>query len=485
MCIPILCLLLASALVAEQPALTVTLSTPRAAYLIGEPIQLNVTARNDTQGDIETMPPAWQELRFEIAPDGRDFSKLELSNLRAKYGHSRKIFKSGELRAYLIRLLTQAPPGGEDGPGPLAISVPGGYKIRVIYPQYLGLDSRQITTDPVHFDIRAPKGDDRQVFAAIEGVATRAFLASGRVEGGAIPTALMVAKLLKAHPDTGYRESLRWPLLELYHRAKANFEPEDREMVRLLLGEPDDRFFPDDARLDRMVVMDYPKPTHVSIVFESLRQQAGVTLESSPYGMLEQSKISCLRSNMTLREGLLSCGGPPLWAWARRGDAYYSYCETLGSAEGRKDTAEQLGPVPVLFPGDKRLDARVVADCPEPTPIDRVIAGYATQSGVKLSASPFPSRCVQAGGRQTFVLREEMAFLARTFRATWEARGDGYHLAAGAEADAAWPHPGPGPKAASGGPAATLGLAVAAAVALAVGVRLAMRARLRQRVKAG
>ena len=99
--------------------------------------------------------------------------------------------------------------------------------------------------------------------------------------------------------------------------------------------------------------------------------------------------------------------------------------------------------MPVLFPGDKRLDARVVADCPEPTPIDRVIAGYATQSGVKLSASPFPSRCVQAGGRQTFVLREGMAYLARTFRATWEARGDGYHLTAGAEADAAPPRARP------------------------------------------
>ena len=125
--------------------------------------------------------------------------------------------------------------------------------------------------------------------------------------------------------------------------------------------------------------------------------------------------------------------------------------------------------VDILFPADKRLTAQVVADCPEPTPIDRVLAAYARQSGVELSASPFLSRCVQAGGRQDFDLREEMAYLARTFRAKWERRGEGYYLDAGREADAAPDHPRPEPKKASttATSATTAGLG---ALGLAVGL---------------
>ena len=122
--------------------------------------------------------------------------------------------------------------------------------------------------------------------------------------------------------------------------------------------------------------------------------------------------------------------------WARRGDGYYLYYETFADPENRRLIREALGPVPVLFPDDPRLDVEVVADCETATPIDRVLESYSGQSGVPLGASPFLHRCLQAGGKQTFNLREEMAFLARTFQAQWEPRGDGYYLDAGAEADA-------------------------------------------------
>ena len=70
----------------------------------------------------------------------------------------------------------------------------------------------------------------------------------------------------------------------------------------------------------------------------------------------------------------------------------------------------------------------VVADAGERASIDQILSRYAVQSGVLLKASAMFTGCYQAGGRQIFRLRDEMTFLGRTFRATWEKRDDGYFL---------------------------------------------------------
>ena len=175
-------------------------------------------------------------------------------------------------------------PIGREGPG-LAFPEAGTYTITIVYP-LIGavlvrpdgnqrLPTFQITTNSIQVRIEHPTGDDAQVFEQIQSPELLSFLRDGRYVEEPNLSVLKAAGLLKKHPDTGYGEALRHSLLEFYHSSKGSLERDDIEMIRRLLGEPDERLFPNDPRLEQEIVLDFPQPTPLDKVFASLRAQAG------------------------------------------------------------------------------------------------------------------------------------------------------------------------------------------------------------------
>jgi hypothetical protein len=442
-------ILFVSIAVASAPSrLTVELATPRTVYLVGEPVVLDITLRNDTARPVEASRTVLdREILVRVAGGGHAFRPTGPPPPHAKVERRWEILKPDESWTYRVLVPPNFIYRGRAGEAPSLphLPRPGPYLFMATFP-VIQRDYGELipSSCSVTVEIQAPSGDDVKVFESINDEKVRAYLASDRIGDEAIVSE--VARTLERHPKTAYRDSLVRPLEKTWKVFKDR-DPEDpnREVVRRALGKPDDRLFPDDPRLEKEIVLNIQAKTPVRDIFDLLGKQAGVSLSGSPYFTRGAMKwggsgpewTRTLRFSMRL---LLRMFGPEQdlkkSAWVRRGDGYYLYCEVLNAGpETRRQYNELLGPVEALFPDDKRLDVEVVADFPEPTPIDRVLAAYAEQTGIPLSASPFLNRCRQSGAKMTLNLRAEMAYLARTFRVSWERQGDGYYLNAGKDAD--------------------------------------------------
>lgn len=426
----------------------VELSTPRRQYLPGEPVLLDVAIRNTTPHPISAArtPDVYNYIRVFVGRKDQADRLINQAAERAKVGLTRTVLKPDEPWTYQLRVLNDfrfAPDGQIDRD--LAFPGPGTYTAKIEYPLIgaipeagtISVPNKSYGSNSIQVQIQTPQGEDIEVFEAIKDWNTRYFLQNSRPlarEGNSREAVRKVARLLKEYPRSGYRDALRRALLEYYRKSLINNDPEDpvREEVRSVLGEPDNRLFPHDERLGQELVLNSPSGTRFRNILASLQDRTGVPLAASPYYRRDEAREGFLPGRTWTLRKLMRFTGPLQdgAAWVRRGEGYYLYCETFNdSPRVRKILRDQLGPLPVLFPDDKRLDAEVAIDFPKPTPITRVLADYAEQSGVPLDASPFFQHCVQQSNEaMTHKLREEMAYLARTFRAKWVRRGEGYFL---------------------------------------------------------
>ncbi len=423
--------------------------------MVGEPVVFDIAVDNHSTTAVEAnswiMPG---EIHIDIARDGEPFHRIHLRNNHfISCGTPLySLLHPGEKRTMQFQVVLDHI--GERTQ--LAFASKGFYTIRASYPLQITSTYEFFPSNSVRIFIREPQGDDLFVLGAIKKLAGFGFLVGDQVTKDDIPSVLEMAKLLRLYPTTCYGPPLRCSLLKFYRSFKSALRTDDREMVRQLVGEPDDRFFPDDPRMESRVRVNFVKTTPVSQILASLTAKSGVPLSGSPYIMHDQTRVSMFDETRPLRDQLVDVTTLTFATCVRRGAGYYFYSEThdglttllrkiakysldnekVDSSKWRLELEELLGPVEVFFPEDKRLDVDVVADAPNRVPLDQIIAGYAQQSGVPLQSSPFFRRCFQGGGKQSFRLREEMAFVARTFQARWEPRGTGYILAAGADADA-------------------------------------------------
>ena len=436
----------------EPPLVSVTVSTPQTTYLLGEPIPIDLVVRNILTLAIHGLHTPDLYVLVRVGHAGQATHPIDQAGEMYKVAMHPATLKPGETWTYLLRAIQDynTTPRGQAVPN-LAFPAPGAYAIEVGFPlfsaapegQKASLPARTYNSNRIQVQVLAPQRDDAAVQQVIQGEDFRYFLWTDQLRNGDTSTVPRALRLLVDYPGTGYRAALQRSLRGYYRRTLQTRSPDDpeREAVRAAAGEPDDRLFGEDRRLDAVVSLDYPEPTPVGVVFAEVQGRTGVLLEASPFYGTTFSRAS-IRQKMTVRDMMARIGSTGIAAWSRRGDGYYLYEETLDSTlEKRTFIGELLGPPPPAFPEDKRLDVRVAATTKQPTPIDQVVSSYAKQSGVPLTAAPFFSRCQQSGVSPGLVLREEMGFLARTFRAEWRRRGDGYYLDAGAEADRADPPP--------------------------------------------
>ena len=317
-------------------------------------------------------------------------------------------------------------------------------------------DGRTIPTPPLVLQIEEPQGADWTVYQEIKRQAAFPFLTNGDCGDSNRPMPLAMAKLLATHPRSGFAEALTRGLRKSYFKRNSTEDRREREWLWHLIGEPDEKDYPRPWGLEEATIVRVPgewvKPGEENTWWELMDPSQR---SCSPFFLIEQERLLAeldyRRRQRRTAPNVSAEGLPDAWerhgwgydsangfpvAWARRGAGYYCYSETLATPAVRNVLDKLLKPLPLLFPRDRRLDVKVVADAPERVPLDVVIASYARQSGVPLQASPFFAHCFQSGGKQTNMLCTEMAFLERTFKARWVPRGEGYFLDAGDGSDA-------------------------------------------------
>lgn len=411
---------------------TAEISTERRNYLLGEPVRVRLTVRNESTAWIETLNANANDLSTSVAIEGTPFHRVDGRGIAGNcIGREPVLFEPGDRWTFELELNRD-----HQRVGVLpAFPEPGNYAIQVHFPLMLAKESRTIPSPPLVLRIEEPRGDDRMVYREIERWDAFDFLTSGEANKSNRSMPLAMAHLLAAHPNSGYAEVLTRALRrsDYYGHFK---DLHEREWLRELLGKPGKWDF---VRTSPEMSPGYhDQLTHKNVenacdVASSNYDQCSPFFNGSYIGV-KKSLDGRQGDDRQETVGSNAAGRFPV-VWARRGYGNYYYTETLANSAERRALNMVLAPLPWLFPKDRRLDVEFEVDAPDRVPLDQVIASYARHSGIPLQASPFFARCVFAGGKQTLSLRSEMAFLERTFRARWEPRGQGYFLNAGPGTD--------------------------------------------------
>ncbi len=431
----------------ESEVISLDLSISHERHMLGEPLILNLRVSNVSGKEFKAEKTPIAYINKYIEKSGSSIESLDRNEMPAFLMPTLRVLGPDESWTYPLPVI-------------LDVREPGEHEIWVEYPLINArpsgdkkvIPSRRYKSRPIKVLIQAPEGDDNEVLRAIREPETHDFLATGYETRKDKATILRVARLLKEHPETGYHASLRLALQAYSDRTHPDPHSPEGDAIRQALGFKDRRLFPDDHRLDRKVTLKFPDIAPMRQAVEAVQLQSGIPLSLSPDSLTSpRDTMSSSAWNPSVRNAMLffsersqrkGLESDPAQVWVRRGDGYYLYHETLDETlESRKDLVSRHTPLPALFPEDDRLDNEVISYFPKRTNIDRVFSSYTKQSGITLGGSPFVARCQKNGQKMSLKLREEMAFLALTFGATWERRGDGYILSAGADADRNVPPP--------------------------------------------
>lgn len=252
----------------EKPKVSMTLTSPRHEYLLGEPVILEVTVRNEMTEAIKAfevfVKNVEPEIKVYFSQDGKTFQEYEIGIYPIHRIIRRvKTLKPGEVWKYELRVLyTNKNPSG------LVFEQPGTYFLKVIYPLWWAesVESkdrlREILKFPsnvVQVQILQPTGVDAQVWAQIKSNEFLHFIQSGRVKleweevekvksiKGQLTekdwveirygkTVVKVIEVLRSFPESRYHHALRYALGLFYEANKFILTPEQAQTLHLVLG---------------------------------------------------------------------------------------------------------------------------------------------------------------------------------------------------------------------------------------------------------
>jgi hypothetical protein len=231
---------------ADPEPMAVELATPRTAYLLGEPIPLDVAIRNVSGRKLRAfrIPPVY--VRILVGREGHALVPIRQETVISTIALRRTTLEPDGSWKYQIRALyhfDRDRPRGQEYPPDLAMPEPGSYTIRVEVP-LIGVvvegnpavvEGYYIASNPIRVEVRAPEGEDAEILRELRDWEVLLLLREGRFSTRrAVRTA---ARLLQEHPQTGYRECLNWALRE--HLGSPNdLPPEEQERIRNLLDAP-------------------------------------------------------------------------------------------------------------------------------------------------------------------------------------------------------------------------------------------------------
>lgn len=249
----------------EKPKVSVTLTSPRYEYLLGEPVILEVAVRNDMTDTIKAfevfVKNVEPEIKVYFSQDGQTFQEYEIGiYLIHRMSRRIKILKPGEVWKYELRVLyTLKNPSG------LAFEQPGIYFLKVIYPLWWAESKdrlREILKFPsnvIRVQILQPTGLDEKVWERIKSNEFLYFIQSGWVKleweevekfksvKGRLTdkdwvemwygkTVVKVIEVLQSFPESRYHPTLREALRLFYEANKFKLTSEQVKTLRSVLG---------------------------------------------------------------------------------------------------------------------------------------------------------------------------------------------------------------------------------------------------------
>lgn len=300
------------------PSLQITLSTPKKSYVIGEPVPLEVVAKNTSQEVIKTYDiidhsyASCPEFGIYIAREDEGFRSYTPGDCIQADIAPRRVFdlKPNDTVDYQLRILyANAPPSN------LAFPRPGAYRINVEHPQLRGVKSNTI-------DIRVtePEGADAEIWGEIQSQKFLYFLHWGGIAKKDADVAMRAAELLKSYPESSYHDDLRWAL-RAYYRRNPGLGEHEKELIREVaeIAAPAPNLLERDDRLDRVVTFHFPEEVPLGEAIQKLSRQSRVPLEIHP--KLKDWGITSARVTRPLRE-FMEPQAAGTAEWFRQGDGY-------------------------------------------------------------------------------------------------------------------------------------------------------------------
>lgn len=281
----------------------------KSQFLLGEPVALRIAITNS--GRLPTQ--IWQQMGLDDGTDvfvGSESGELTLLSSPRHECMSieprEKNIDPGERLVLSVRVLLKrtARPTPRDF-AELAITAPGVYRFQV--RRCLWPTERPHESNVIEVRVVRPERDDEAVLTSISTPQMQMALWRGELSDKG---AEKVMAILREHPNTGYSRSLR-DILEEYYKTRRERLTRQRTSnddkvladIRSLLKLPpkeEKKYYADDARLDAVVLIDYPTPTAMSEIFKDVTRQSNITLRIDP--LLGARRAIMARRQMTLRQ---------------------------------------------------------------------------------------------------------------------------------------------------------------------------------------
>ncbi len=302
-----------------QPPISVVIRSPRAEYLVGEPVPVEMSWRNETRSPIsfaiEPFGGHASLSRLLIALDGKAPHAVDIEE-GCPEGRFLDVMPGAALN-YTESLLWSRSNRG------LFFDRPGCYTIRIVSPLQLQGKPKagDIESNVVRILVRDPEGEDAEVGRLVRAHPLALdYVQHPRDQMPGYDKAMvrLVVDVLAEHPRSRYSAIYEPAVRYFFEREQPVIPPGDRKTFRELLKVPTSPVFPDDARLEATVVVETQED--LARFLQSLGRQSGVPLRASlslgKEGWFRARNTVVLRSEM---ESLAETRGAE---WRKSKDGY-------------------------------------------------------------------------------------------------------------------------------------------------------------------
>lgn len=303
----------------QSPEVEVTVRKDRESYVLGQPVVLDVAVANKGTmplAVVQLYPGEFDEFPIHLAREGRATETITLGLAPTFLSRGRETLNAGASRTYRIRMLYR-----HGSSGPLAVTEPGTYEVRLDVPlRVVGAQrAMQLRSQALSIRFEKPAGGDADAFSTIQDRPFVMFMQFGRAAEKGDGVIKRAVELLEKFPTSSYRDAVRLSLRSDYRFSRSGLAADFAARLKKAAGIHDPFDF-DDKRLDKKVDRDWQGPVSLERVLDSLSKQSGVRLESAP--VLKAVELKLFWSAADLREKMYDLDQRVRAYWFPKGDGY-------------------------------------------------------------------------------------------------------------------------------------------------------------------
>jgi hypothetical protein len=164
----------------ELQGITVQFAADRTQYMLGEPVLITVTARNETTDPIlfhDGFDVIAGMIGVQISADGGEFRYYNGPFPVASQEFIISTLTPGTGRSLSFPILANRPSGPETLPHFYAFSKPGTYQLRAVLQNII--PNETLISGPISIEVLAPQGNDAQIWRLLQTQNSAVFLQTG------------------------------------------------------------------------------------------------------------------------------------------------------------------------------------------------------------------------------------------------------------------------------------------------------------------